>query len=170
MGLTPRFTSTDLALAEAQLRVIFPTCEPFTASEYLAGLPRPLREAIQAPGTTEAVQHKLAQVVTTSKVRHGLGVLTSTPRETMLALSSCGALLGTQVVYVGHNDLMEPMNSLLDDNKVLCLDSGERINLRPNVNLVYLLDPKEPAKLSPAVVSRMGMINFDAEASTGWFW
>jgi len=219
--LTPRFTSTDLALAEAQLRVIFPTCEPFTASEYLAGLPRPLREAIQAPGTTEAVQHKLAQVVTTSKVRHGLGVLTSTPRETMLALSSCGALLGTQVVYVGHNDpsmtleqlygsmneagewtdgiftsafrtvsrpdgsdaptwlvvdapmnnvLMEPMNSLLDDNKVLCLDSGERINLRPNVNLVYLLDPKEPAKLSPAVVSRMGMINFDAEASTGWFW
>merc|ERR1711898_82470 len=62
--LTPRFTSTDLALSEAQLRVIFPTCEPFTASEYLAGLPRPLREAIQAPGTTEAVQHKLAQVVT----------------------------------------------------------------------------------------------------------
>ena len=54
---------------------------------------------------------------------------------------------------------IESMNSLLDDNKVLCLPNNERIQLGPHVKMVFEVDSLDEA--SPATVSRCGMVYFD---------
>ena len=54
---------------------------------------------------------------------------------------------------------IESMNSLLDDNKVLCLPNNERIQLGPHVKMVFEVDDLSQA--SPATVSRCGMVYFD---------
>ena len=54
---------------------------------------------------------------------------------------------------------IETMNSLLDDNKVLCLSNNERISLGSHVRLMFEVDDLSQA--SPATVSRCGMIFFD---------
>ena len=54
---------------------------------------------------------------------------------------------------------IETMNSLLDENKVLCLANNERIQLGVNVKMVFEVDNLDEA--SPATVSRCGMIFFD---------
>ena len=57
---------------------------------------------------------------------------------------------------------IESMNSLLDDNKVLCLANNERIQLGPHVKMVFEVDNLDEA--SPATVSRCGMIYYDPSA------
>ncbi|EAY14826.1 Dynein heavy chain family protein [Trichomonas vaginalis G3] len=54
---------------------------------------------------------------------------------------------------------IETMNSLLDDNKVLCLSNNERISLGAHVKMMFEVDDLSQA--SPATVSRCGMIYFD---------
>ena len=54
---------------------------------------------------------------------------------------------------------IETMNSLLDDNKVLCLSNNERISLGNHVKMIFEVDDLSQA--SPATVSRCGMIYFD---------
>ena len=54
---------------------------------------------------------------------------------------------------------IETMNSLLDENKVLCLPNNERIQLGPHVKMVFEVDSLKEA--SPATVSRCGMIYYD---------
>ena len=54
---------------------------------------------------------------------------------------------------------IETMNSLLDDNKVLCLSNNERISLGAHVKMMFEVDDLSQA--SPATVSRCGMIFFD---------
>ncbi|OHT12762.1 Dynein heavy chain family protein [Tritrichomonas foetus] len=54
---------------------------------------------------------------------------------------------------------IETMNSLLDDNKVLCLSNNERIALGNHVKMVFEVDDLSQA--SPATVSRCGMVYFD---------
>ena len=54
---------------------------------------------------------------------------------------------------------IETMNSLLDDNKVLCLSNNERISLGSKVRMMFEVDDLSQA--SPATVSRCGMIYFD---------
>merc|ERR1711981_1332918 len=51
---------------------------------------------------------------------------------------------------------VEPLNSLLDDNKVLCLANGERLELPSNMKLVFQV--KNMDNLSPAFVSRTGNV------------
>ena len=51
---------------------------------------------------------------------------------------------------------VESLNSVLDDNHLLTLPSGERINFGPNVNFLFETDNLKYA--SPATVSRMGVI------------
>ncbi|KAK8896419.1 hypothetical protein M9Y10_014318 [Tritrichomonas musculus] len=59
---------------------------------------------------------------------------------------------------------IESMNSLLDDNKVLCLPNNERIQLGPEVKLIFEVDDLSQA--SPATVSRCGMVYFDSSSLT----
>ncbi|KAJ1472381.1 hydrolytic ATP binding site of dynein motor region D1-domain-containing protein, partial [Baffinella frigidus] len=51
---------------------------------------------------------------------------------------------------------VESLNSVLDDNRLLTMPSGERIRFGPNVNFIFETNDLKSA--SPATVSRMGMI------------
>ncbi|XP_029699181.1 cytoplasmic dynein 2 heavy chain 1 isoform X3 [Takifugu rubripes] len=51
---------------------------------------------------------------------------------------------------------IESLNSVLDDNRLLTLPSGERIQFGPNVNFIF--ESHDLSCASPATISRMGMI------------
>ena len=51
---------------------------------------------------------------------------------------------------------IEALNSVLDDNRLLTLPTGERISFGSNVNFIFETNDLQFA--SPATISRMGMI------------
>ncbi|XP_023141924.2 dynein axonemal heavy chain 6 isoform X2 [Amphiprion ocellaris] len=97
-----------------------------------------------------------------------INTLTLEWRDGLMALSVRDAVSDTSdkhkwVICDGPVDALwiENMNTVLDDNKMLCLANSERIKLTPSIHMVF--EVQDLAVASPATVSRCGMVYVDPD-------
>ncbi|XP_061839882.1 dynein axonemal heavy chain 6 isoform X2 [Nerophis lumbriciformis] len=106
--------------------------------------------------------------VTMGELYGEINNLTLEWRDGLMALSVRDAVDDTTddhkwVICDGPVDALwiENMNTVLDDNKMLCLANSERIKLSPSIHMVF--EVQDLAVASPATVSRCGMVFIDPD-------
>ncbi|XP_040003149.1 dynein heavy chain 6, axonemal [Xiphias gladius] len=106
--------------------------------------------------------------VTMGELYGEVNTLTLEWRDGLMALSVRDAVSDTSddhkwVICDGPVDALwiENMNTVLDDNKMLCLANSERIKLSPSVHMMF--EVQDLAVASPATVSRCGMVYIDPD-------
>ena len=128
-----------------------------------------LLQALQRVEGAEGVYHIIDSKVMSKEALYGS--LDSTTREwtdglfTSILRRIVDNLRGEDtkrhwIVFDGDVDpeWVENLNSVLDDNKLLTLPNGERLNLPPNVRILFEVETLRYATL--ATVSRCGMVWF----------
>ncbi|KAK5456057.1 dynein heavy chain [Exophiala xenobiotica] len=134
-----------------------------------------LLQALQKVEAVEGVHHVIDPKVMSKEALYGS--LDSTTREwtdglfTAILRKVVDNLRGEEskrhwIVFDGDVDpeWVENLNSVLDDNKLLTLPNGERLNLPPNVRIMFEVESLKYATL--ATVSRCGMVWFSDDTVT----
>ena len=134
-----------------------------------------LLQALQQVEGIEGVHHIIDSKVMSKEALYGS--LDSTTREwtdglfTSILRKIVDNLRGEEskrhwIVFDGDVDpeWVENLNSVLDDNKLLTLPNGERLNLPPNVRIMFEVETLKYATL--ATVSRCGMVWFSEDTVT----
>ncbi|KAH8912297.1 hypothetical protein BR93DRAFT_871202 [Coniochaeta sp. PMI_546] len=136
---------------------------------------RLLLDALQQVEGVEGVSHVIDSKVMSKEALYGN--LDSTTREwtdglfTSILRKIVDNLRGEDskrhwIVFDGDVDpeWVENLNSVLDDNKLLTLPNGERLNLPTNVRIMFEVETLKYATL--ATVSRCGMVWFSEDTVT----
>ncbi|KAK3319356.1 dynein heavy chain, N-terminal region 1-domain-containing protein [Apodospora peruviana] len=136
---------------------------------------RLLLDALHQVENVEGVSHVIDSKVMSKEALYGN--LDSTTREwtdglfTSILRKIVDNLRGEDtkrhwIVFDGDVDpeWVENLNSVLDDNKLLTLPNGERLNLPPNVRIMFEVENLKYATL--ATVSRCGMVWFSEDTVT----
>ncbi|KAI1763634.1 cytoplasmic dynein heavy chain [Hypoxylon sp. FL1150] len=136
---------------------------------------RLLLDALQQVEGVEGVSHVIDSKVMSKEALYGN--LDSTTREwtdglfTSILRKIVDNLRGEDskrhwIVFDGDVDpeWVENLNSVLDDNKLLTLPNGERLNLPANVRIMFEVETLKYATL--ATVSRCGMVWFSEDTVT----
>ncbi|KAI9745692.1 MAG: Dynein heavy chain, cytoplasmic [Claussenomyces sp. TS43310] len=134
-----------------------------------------LLQALQRVEGVEGICHVIDSKVMSKEALYGN--LDSTTREwtdglfTSILRKIVDNLRGEEtkrhwIVFDGDVDpeWVENLNSVLDDNKLLTLPNGERLNLPPNVRIMFEVETLKYATL--ATVSRCGMVWFSEDTVT----
>uniref|UniRef100_A0A6Q2Z4C9 Dynein, axonemal, heavy chain 6 n=1 Tax=Esox lucius TaxID=8010 RepID=A0A6Q2Z4C9_ESOLU len=108
------------------------------------------------------------KAVTMGELYGEVNTLTLEWRDGLMALSVRAACSDAGedhkwIVSDGPVDALwiENMNTVLDDNKMLCLANSERIKLTPSIHMLF--EVQDLAVASPATVSRCGMVYVDSD-------